>query len=223
MATITVYADTSDGYIISDDTSDYSLARTGAGSPGLSSDDTSTLLLAGQRKAGADYQVYESFMNFDLFAAGLTSAAVVTAVTLSLYLESDQSATDFICDAWYNSWGSSLTTADFINCATVDTAPILTSIDTASGPTVGAYNDFVENGTALVDNLNSSLALQGAGVVRIALVSRLTLIGQAPTGNEFLRWKSADDASHKPKLTITYTASHPATRYYWEHVAGMNG
>lgn len=227
MASITVYSGTADGWLQSSDNNgdgNYEGARDG--SVNLVADTTGVILRVGQRfaaAAGGRYFVYEAFLNFDLFAAGLLSTDTVSAVTLSMWPTTDLSTTDFTVEAWSNNWGATLTTADWINCALVETAPVIATRATSDIST-GSYNDFTEVGTSLKDAISTALA--GDGVLRIALVSDNTRLDAGPFGNEYVEFSSADETgtTQDPKLVITYSgAAAPKTRYFYEHVAGMGG
>lgn len=86
MTTLTIYAEANDGYIDSTDAA-YSSARAGAG---LSVDATAASDRVGQTTG---YHCYEQFKAFDTSVVPL--GATISSATLSLYLESDHSTTDF--------------------------------------------------------------------------------------------------------------------------------
>ena len=134
MATLTVYAKTSDGYIDSYST-DYSAARAGTGT--LYVDTPGDTLSCGQFLIGDTYHVYEAFFQYDTSA--LPDASVVFAVKEELYLSLDQSYTDYTEEVRTYDWGDTLTTDDWVAGANLGNYTLLSS--RTVNPSAG-YNEF---------------------------------------------------------------------------------
>ena len=202
MATATVYSATTDGQISSsdDEAGNYSIARNGTGV--LTPNTLSATINPGQRLVGgAEYQVIEGFLSFDVSAL---AGATVTEATLSLWLVTDSSTTDFTIEARTHDWGATLTTADYVAGGNLAGKTLLASLTTV-GIGTGAYVTLTNESTNLVDAITAALA--GAGVVYVVLCSSRTTGNNAPTGNEFVTMSAADEAgtTQDPKLDITYT------------------
>lgn len=189
MAVATIFAGTSDGYLQSIST-DYATARTGGT---LSVGATSGSLLVGQRKVSADYYVLEAFVQF------VTSGIPGTPTAVSLMLGEQSVFGAVTVEARLYDWSTSLTTADFQSGAVLDSLPLLA---TASGAS-GGWWTFTENGSAFVDNLNLS------GSTQLILTAARTRTGNAPTGNEYVTFASANQSGTNidPKIEVTYTAA----------------
>lgn len=191
MATLTVYAKTSDGYIDSYST-DYSTARAGTG--GLTLDYPGNTLLCGQYLIGDTYHVYEAFFQYD--TSPLPDASIVSSVKEELYLALDQSYTDYTEEVRAYDWGDTLTTADWISGANLGNYTLLSS-KTVS-PSAG-YNEFSTSE-------NFIAAVSKTGDTRLFHSSSRHRIGNAPIGGECVTWYSADQSgtTQDPKLTVEY-------------------
>lgn len=199
MPTYTLYASTADGYVRSANTT-YATARAGSG---LTVDTTSTSNSwgVGQRLNAGTYQLTESFFSFDTSSV----LGTVTSVTLSLFLETDSSTTDFTVEARLYDWGTGLTTADWVPGANLAALPLLGSVSTA-GLAPPAYFAFAENGTTFRTSINQ------AGETRIVVVSSRLTTGTAPTGVEAIEVSYADTTgtAQDPKLVIVTTTTPSA-------------
>lgn len=208
MSTLTVYADTSDGVIISADSSSYSAVLAGTGSGLMANTDRVKLEFdvggmyqvgIGQMYVGGPgYMVVEGFLAFDTSALG--SGVTVTDAKLSLYCTDDYSSQDFTVEAFAIDWGGSLTTADWQTDSDLGSATKVATLAT-SGITTSAHNEFSD--VALASNINKT------GYTYIVLASDRTRTGTAPdTGGtpEFVHFSSADESGtgQDPKLTVTY-------------------
>ena len=199
MTTLTAYSSAADGYIESESTS-YSSARAGTGSP-VTALDTQGFCTVGQRAGGGgDYHCYAAFLDFD--TSGIPDDATITAVELSLYGSFDASDTDFDIEARLHDWGASLTTADWVAGADLGAKTLLASKAT-SGWSASAYNAFTENGSSFRDSINKT------GVTRVIVCSSRHRAGNTPTGDERITFYAAEEASttKDPKLVVTYTTS----------------
>lgn len=192
MATLTVYAKTSDGYLDSYST-DYSTARAGTGT--LYVDTTNNALVCGQTLLGDTYHVYEAFLQYDTSA--LPDASVISSVKEELYLSLDQSYTaDYTEEVRAYDWGDTLTADDWVAGANLGNYTLLSS-KTVS-PSAG-YNEFPTSADFVA-------AINKTGDTRLFHSSNRHRIGNAPIGGENVNWYSADQSgtTQDPKLTIEY-------------------
>lgn len=198
MAVTTIFGDTADAYIDSSSLT-YSNARAGTGI-GLDVV-TGTSLLVGQTSA---FDCYEAFVSFDTSA--IADAATVSVVTLSLWLVTDSSATDFTVNVRDRDWGASVTTADFVAGASLSASgTLVASIGSSGIGSTGAYKDFTSQAAFLsVTNIKT-------GTVHLLLDSSRQEGNNTPSGNEFLEFSSADTSgtTQDPKLTITTAGGAP--------------
>lgn len=191
MATLTVYAKTSDGYLDSSST-DYSTARAGTGT--LSVYTINNALMCGQILLGDSYHVYEAFLQYDTSA--LPDASVISSVKEELYLALDQSYTDYTEEVRAYDWGDTLTTDDWVAGANLGNYTLLSS-KTVS-PSAG-YNEFPTSA-------NFIAAISKTGDTRLFHSSNRQRAGNTPIGGESVNWYSADQSgtTQDPKLTIEY-------------------
>lgn len=196
----TFYSETSDGLVQSENPT-YSTARAGSG---LTVNTVSSSLQVGQiLDTGPDpdlYYVIEAFISFD---TGSLSGEEVSAAVLSLFLQTDGSATDFTVNARIKAWLSGgLTTADWVAGADIS-GTILATLNSSGIGATGSYKDFTESGSNLQDGLNLS------GDTEIMLTSSRHEAGNTPTRDERLTFRSADRAgtTEDPKLVVTHAAA----------------
>lgn len=197
MTTTVFYSGAADGYISSRD-DDYSLARAGTGAS-LSSNANATTGYVGQAADGAPgflYQCTEGFLSFD--TSSLPDGAIITAVTLSLYGDTDSSDTDFTINARAYDWGAALATGDWVAGASLSGNTLLATFAT-SGFSTSGYNDFTSEAAFLA-------AINTTGITYIILSSSRHEGNNTPAGDEYVLWNTADETgtSKDPKLTITY-------------------
>lgn len=203
MPTTTIYAGTPDGHVRSRNAT-YSTARAGST---LLADDTSTTFTVGQRLAAGTYFLFEGFLRYDLFAAGLLSTDTVSAATLELYLTADNSTADFNLECRERDWGTSLTTTDWVAGGSLSGLTLLATLASSGIGSTGAFKAFTESGSNLVSAINTALA--GDGVLKLILCPDNLTNNVAPTGDEYLVFSSADASgtSQDPKLSVTYTTA----------------
>lgn len=176
-----------DGYIESND-STYATARAGSG----------LALQTSAISAGQDvgYFIEQGFVSFD------TSSVVgtVSSATLSLFVLTDNSTTDFTINARRLDYAT-LTTADFVAGASLGALPLLATLATA-GLGTPVYNAFTSDGNFLT-NINQS------GTTGIVLSSAKTDANTAPTNTEIVQFSSstASGTTQDPKLVIDAAAS----------------
>jgi len=202
MSTLVVYADTSDGVVNSgSEQPDYATAQ--LGTYYLTAYSTETMLQGGQAAGNTgdpDYidtyvilLIYESFDTSSIGAGNTVSAA-----TLNLRLSSAGRAS-WAVRARMHDWGTSLTTADWVDTQTITGKTLVAHLDVPTNIT-DVSSDFTND--AFPANINRT------GSTRIVLSDTWIDAGQAPTGNETWSIRSADDAgtTRDPKLTVTYAA-----------------
>lgn len=201
VSTLTVYSDTADGGIRSDDAT-YATARSGS-SFTLNAGEVSFGIQVGQYFDGATYQLFETFFSFDTSSLG--TGAIISAATFSLYGASDDTTTDFTMEARLRDWGATLETSDWVAGASLSGLTSLATFAT-SGFSIAGYNDFTD--VALPANVNKT------GSTRMIVVSSLLTAGTTPTTTgERLRVWTADQAgtTTDPKLVVTYTGDATVT------------
>lgn len=199
MATLTVFAPTSDAGVDSTSVT-YATARSGAGLTLA----TGTSLTVGQAPP-SPYFIDEFFILFD--TSPLTSAANVSAATLSLWLKIDNSTQDFTCEARIKAWGPTVTTADWVAGASLGALTRVATLNTSGIGATGAYKAFTEDGTNFIANVSKTATTE-------LLVDSSRHVGNnAPTVAENVTFASADTAgtTNDPMLTVTYTL--PAAKF----------
>lgn len=199
----TVFGDTADGRIFSEDATTYATARTGGT---LAVSTTGTEHSVGQEHNGSLYRCIEAFIAFDTSA--ITDTDVVSAVVLDMWLTFDGSTgAEFTVEVRDFDWGATLTTGDYISGANLGSSTLVSSIGSASIGATGAYKTFTsETAFKTVTNIKT-------GVVRLGLSSDRHRLGTAPgtSTQEFLTFSFADNAgtTQDPKLTITHGPGAP--------------
>ena len=196
MTTTTFFANTNDGYIESANAT-YSTARSGG---------TLTAFSVGQDfncGQALGFSVYEAFVSFD--TSSIPDTDDVTNAVLSLYVSSDQSATDFVLEARSYSWSAGgLTTGDYVAGASLSSNLLVASLDT-SLLVGGAYNDF-----SRADYMTQ--AINKTGVTDFILDSAKTVAGTQNSTNDYVIFVSANGAN-APKLTVTYAPQEVNSSY----------
>lgn len=191
--------DTDNGYIQSYSEVSYADARAGASLTANSAANSFPIIgqLLGDFKGTPTYTVYQYFIRFDTSILG-----GITPLTaqLQFYMGSDFSTTNFDIQARLHTWGTSLTTADWVAGASLSGKTLLAHL-TTSGITANAYNNMTDD--ALLANLNTS------GYTDIIFCSSRQTNNNAPTNDEFI------STPHMTKgiwtrLVVTYTPPAPA-------------
>lgn len=203
-STLTVYPDAGkpgttsvDGEIAYRASASYATAHDAATGTHLDSEGTG--LLSVENSLVGTYYISRSLTNFDTSA--LSSSATITAAVLSLYgnsvanadtdsvsivIHSITSNTDYSLSDW-GSFGTTKQASDIANA----------SISTI------AYNDFSLNATGL-SNINKT------GISKFAQRTAKDIANTAPTGSNYVTFKSADTTgtANDPKLVVTYGSSY---------------
>lgn len=199
MPQVTIHATgAGDGFVQSADTV-YANARAGAGTFSLFP--TNTYFYVGQEYRGSQslHICRETFLAFDI-PGNVPVGAVITGIELRLWLESDQSVTDFICEARTHPWSAGgLEISDFVAGADLASKTLLATLDTNGIGAAGEYKSFV-----------STAALNGwdrANVLEMVIASSRLRTGDAPAGFEQLLLRSANYSSGTlaPYIIVTYT------------------
>ncbi|GIH22996.1 hypothetical protein Aph01nite_13060 [Acrocarpospora phusangensis] len=190
-----VLAGTGDGFLDSFNAT-YNTARSGSN---LNADTSNFVMAVGQ---DVGFSVYQSYVGFDTSA--IPDADTVSAAVLSLWLDNDESATDFTVEARQFNWSSGgLTTADWIAGASLSGNTLLASIATSGIGASGAYKNFTSEAALL------TATGMKTGTVYMNLSSSRTRTGTAPSGGnpEYVLWAAADASSAEPTLTITHAGA----------------
>jgi hypothetical protein len=198
MATLTVYADTSDGYIQSSAFNNYAGAAAGSS---LSAQAAGNLLVG--QTTPVNFIVYQSFVSFD--TSGLDDDAVINSVELALDGLTDNSTTDFVAEARTYDWSTSLDTGDWRTPAQLSGLTRLATWN-SSGYSSG-YNAFTEDGT------NFRSAINKTGATRLLICSAENVSQSEPTADEYVTFDSANTGgtTSDPKLTIDWSEPAPVT------------
>lgn len=197
MATYTIYGDTADGDVYNGfDDHGYAAARTHY--PGsINSGDTALYAAVGQDFSGGFYYIYQSCIGFNTSSV----TGTIVSATLDLFIHNDQSTTDFTIEARTADWASAVTGADYIVGADISALTLRASLAT-SGITTGAYNSFTSE-SGFPASIGSS--------VKLMLFSSRTTANTAPSGAEYIGFRTGDHAS-PPRLTIVTASGPPGTR-----------
>lgn len=210
MTVTVVFAGTADGHIESNDPN-RATAQAGAS---LAATTNTTTMTVGQLVFG-DYIVYEGFVNFDTSA--IPDTDTVVTVDLDLWLDTDNSATDFFTSASFHDWGAGLTTADWLSAAQLITLDgggtvngPLANINSSGIGSTGAYKTWTSEYNAGSNDFRAVTNMK-TGTVSLILYSRRHRNGNTPTGNEYIIWGAADEAgtTEDPKLTINHSPGAP--------------
>lgn len=203
MSTATVFSGTDDGYITGSNAT-YATAR----STSTASDDTSTTGQVGQRFGAGSYFIMRAFLAFDTSVLG--AGATVTAVTLNVCADTDNSTTDFNVQVYRYAWASTLGANREAN------------YDGAYGGSATLEGTLRNTSAGWSSGTYYSLSLDPAGInvsgtSSYTLASSRDIAGTAPGGNEYVLFRTADYASttSDPYLDITYTpaaSGQPAMR-----------
>lgn len=183
MATLTVYASETGGYIESyNDT--YSTARAGSGLSAFSG------IRVGQRFTATNI-CYEGFLQYDTSALG--EGVTVLSATEYINILLDATTTDFTDELRYYDWGDALTASDWVPGANLGSFPLLSSKVVASS---AGYQEFPTS-AAFIASINKT------GYSRFVHSSNRLRIGTVPTNNEYVEYSGASSGS-KPYLVINY-------------------
>jgi len=205
MTTDTFTAATDDGRIQGASNS-YATAR----ATSLSSDDTSTTADVGQSFSTPTYRVNRTFVRFDTSA--IPDDAIVSAASLLITADADNSVTDFLVEVYRFAWASTLAAnreADYDGAYGGSATLEGTLRDTSAGWSSGTQYSLA------VDPSGVNLS----GYTGYALVSSRDVANAAPSGLEQVAIRTADHgtAADRPKLEVIYTV--PGSRQPVPHTA----
>jgi hypothetical protein len=189
--TYTIFGDTSDGRTFSEHSS-YATARTAIGTGGSTA--TGNDHPVGQNFFSPNYYCFQMLIAFDTSA--IPDTATITAVTLSMYSEQNNSTTDFTVEARLFDWGATVTNADYVSGDDMAAKTLLASYPTSSH-VINAYNVLTSE-AAFAANINLT------GFTRILLCSSRQRVGNTPTGNEYVNLNTAENTgiTKDPKLVV---------------------
>lgn len=203
--TDTIYGIAGDGYLDSQDY-DAQVTQDGQGIT-VATLDASNIQVGQDDNGSSLAYAYEGFIGFNTSSIG---SDPVTAVTLSLYLQTDLSTiADFTHEVRLKSWSSGgLGTDDWVSGGAsstyghLDNQTLLASISTAGIGATGAYKDLTSV-AAFISNIN------GSGNTELIMNSNRHRVGTYATGDEYVIWQDADTAgtTQDPKLVVVHTSS----------------
>lgn len=198
MGSITKYApDSTDGFLESDSTT-YATARTGSS---LAADTTANYVLAGQEKNGSTFFCYEGFYQWAYTAVPSNEELVTARVALRFYNTDGTSSVQRNFEVRDKDWGAGLTTADWIDGA-----------DFGNQDAYGAVHDLSSGLTPLKEyQLARDPLLErirtGASPLRVVVGTDRFRGGNAPTGNEYGTFASANSGNGSTLALATMTLS----------------
>lgn len=200
MAILTIKSETPDSHIRSSSFDPATAAEAGSLSAGSSTTDIESGL---ENKLGT-YKVREGFFYFDTSILGTVD---INTVTLELWLDGDNSDTDFTLEARIgSSWAddAQLQTVDWVVGSALGSNTLVATLS-SSGVTVKAYNTFTD--VALTTNINTS----GNTYIVISSEDQRTLTNSVPNWGDksYLDFKGADITTKAPKLVVDYTPVAP--------------
>jgi hypothetical protein len=210
---VTVYPESTDFYITSsdDEVADYSIARNGTGVKSVANTpNTAQILVCGQfyDTNTNEYEIFQSYYTFDLFAAGLGADGTCTEASISLCIPdrsfaTDNSVTDFTIEMRERSTWYFADATVYIPGGDLSALTLLASLTTA-GLTEGAYFDLTENSTELRDAITAALAADG--MLYVVLCSSRTTSNTAPSTSDPARKEyvalTCSRSEMKPKLVV---------------------
>lgn len=195
---------TDNGFIESFSDISYATARSGGSLTATDASLGTAQLYFGQTlgsfKGSPNWTINEAFFRFD--TSLLNGLSLLTA-ELQVYIPTDFSFTNFEMQARLHTWGTALTTADWVAGASLSTKTLLATLNTSSLPgssSPNAYFTFTD--TALLANLNTT------GYTDIILVSKNHVDSTTPTQEEFVA-ASANTTGFPVKLVVTFTPPTP--------------
>lgn len=187
------YADV-DGCLTSSH-ADYATARAGSGVTLSTSSDN----FVGQDYLSSKYTLYESLIQFPL-GTTIPAGATIESVALSLYLNTDNSETDFTVDVYAYDFG----TAEVGDWVSDFSGLTLVASLSTNGIGAAGHKEFVAAGSAL------NTAVAAGGNLRLLVVSSRQVAATAPDTvvNENVLFESQDysGTTRDPRLSVVYSA-----------------
>ena len=181
--------------------------------PGNSVSTTGNILLHATLTVVPNYIIRQGFLDFDTSSLG--ASAVVSAAALTLYADdAGKTDTDTTTLEWYSyNWGGTLENADFRDCVP---STNITSLPKIAHLALSAWTDTADAANNLTADSGAVSSVNKMGTTyMVGLLDRA--YGSAPTGNNSMQFRSADEAgtTYDPLLTVTYTPAvvqpRPAT------------
>jgi hypothetical protein len=193
VTTSTFYGGSTDGHILKTSTN-YVLAADMSG--GTASGSLGSITV-GQDRASTLRYCYEGFESWA--TDGLPDGDTVSSATLSLYLGSDGSTTDFTQNVRLRDWGATLESSDSVSYADLGALTLLCHLAN-SGLGAAGYYEFVDD--ALASNISTTAPL------RVIMTSSRHEGLNDPTGDEWVSWSAAEVAGtdQDPKLVVVHGA-----------------
>lgn len=202
MASITVYSNTTDGWVGKFDSNNFATTKNAATGQ-LAADNEANPAVCETGISGGNYRLVRGFLDFTL--SGIPAGATITAATVSLFVTSKENSDNDGEDTfgWYEgTQANPITTADYdaFNSTLISDAVDLGSITTS------AYNAWTLNASGIAV-LQAAIGGTAKLVVREGHdVSGNAYAGADGTVNRIVVYL-ADQAgtTNDPKLDITYT------------------
>jgi len=181
----------------------YATARSGSGS--LFFKNTASDLFVGQQLGSSTYNVYRSYLAFD--TSTIPDGDTVTAVSLIVEVNYDYSTTNFTMYCYKYDWDGAETNT---NLWAMDTAGSVGNAAAAVKETPEvAITTHARNAELTFSGLTTAWVSK-TGTTRYVLCSNRDKDGSgtAPTGNEYMRFYSADSSyeTTRPALVVTHGA-----------------
>lgn len=174
--------ESADGYIYGAD-SVYANARAESDGGGVAG----TADYVGQQKDGSTYTCYRGFLSFD--TSGVDDYLDVEAATLYVCADADGSTTDFLVQVYRYAWAEGL----------VDAGKREGNYDGAYGGSATLEGTLRNTASGWSSGTYYSLAVAAAGInktgdTKYALVSKNDVDNSAPSGYEYVLYRTADYA-----------------------------
>ena len=205
---LTVYSSAADGMLQGNHAA-YATARTTGGT--ITLDNSTAIGIVGQRYA-TTYFCWETFYSWD--TSTLPAGCTIDSATISIYLQDDQTDTDFTANIRACDWGTSLAAGDWVSGASLSALTLLASKSTV-GIAVNAYTVFTSE-AALLTNINRS------GETRVVVCSSRHEAGDTPTGIERFRPYTVEKGTtYRPRLVVNYTEAATGCPKMTDHYARL--
>jgi len=202
MATLTVYANTSDGHILCTGNT-YTKSKEGTGTKTVVATGASAIF--GQGYDGSNYSTWEYFLLFD--TSGLPDNAIVTAALLEICFQSGPTPVAFTAEARTRStaWGPTLDTADFVTGSTLGSHALRASLASSAFTSGDTY-------AAFTSDPSFAGAISLTGTTELFITSSRSRGANTPANGqtESAGIDTAENGTtYAPRLTITYSLPAP--------------
>jgi hypothetical protein len=200
VTTLTVFANSNDGWIQNSSSASYAAALSSAASGGGTASSNGSFAIGGTDFLnGVTYNIHQAFVEFD--TSSITAPAVVSSTVLSTWSSFLNNNFDgATVQAYGGAWGGTVEAADYVQPGSLGT---LLASKALSGYATSAYTAMTESGSALSSYLNKT------GATELVITTDKFQNGTAPSSgssNELQFFTSENTGtSNDPKLVVTYT------------------